>query len=108
MRKPHGRIHRSFTPNGALPLQTISPRAAGAVARSHAPLPDDSHRPGRSRRADAGGGCGTGTIDAIAACTWVGFAAPSPVSTLLAATRALASWALLHFCGPCAPGYPLT
>src|SRR6266480_4325665 len=105
MRKPHGRMHRSFTPNGALPLQTISPRAAGAVARSLARLPDDSHRPGRSRRADAGGGRGTRTIGAIAACTWVGFAAPYPVWTLLAATRARGSWTILQVSGACAEGY---
>src|SRR2546429_5416155 len=90
MRKPHGRIHRSFTPNGALPLQTISPHAAGAVARSHARLSDDSHRPGRSRRANAGRGDGPRAAHSIESCTGIGSTTAHAVWTLLVGNSATA------------------
>src|SRR5882762_7588373 len=61
-RKPQGRTLRSFTPNDALPPQTISPHAAGALACSHAGFPHDSHRAGRSRRADAREGAAPGQL----------------------------------------------
>src|SRR6266403_6384107 len=88
IRKPHGRTPRLFTANGALPLQTISPYTPGALAGSHACFSHDSHRAGRSRRTDAGGGRGTGTTDAIASCARIGLAAPCPVWTLLEIGRA--------------------
>src|ERR1700687_2627677 len=105
IRKPHGRTPKLFTANGALPLQTISPHTAGALAGSHARLSHDSHRAGRSRRTDAGGGRGTGTTDAITSCTWAGFAAPCPVWTLLVATRARRSWSILQVSSACSPDY---
>src|ERR1700687_1334811 len=105
IRKPHGRTPKLFTANGALPLQTISPHTAGALAGSHARLSHDSHRAGRSRRTDAGGGRGTGTTDAIASCTRIGFAAPCPVWTLLVAIRARLSLSILQVSSASAPDY---
>src|SRR5260370_6465220 len=105
IRRPRGRTPRLFTANDALFLQTISPHAAGALARSHARFSHDSHRAGRSRRADAGGGRGTGAIDTIASCPWAGFASPYPVWTLLVAPRALRPWAVLQVSSAGAPDY---
>src|SRR5437879_12573468 len=45
-----GRTSKSFTANGALPIQTISSHAPGTVARPHARLSHDPHRAGRSCR----------------------------------------------------------
>src|SRR5467141_1009086 len=105
IRIPHGRTPRLFTANGALPLQAISPHTSSALAGSHACFSHDSHRAGRSRRTDAGGGRGAGTTDAIASWTRIGFAAPCPVWTLLVATRARRSWAVLQVSSACAPDY---